>query len=88
MPSRRDPARKAVRRLPEDPANCGRILDQALATPGPTVAEAVVNSHEPPMPAKVTFDQAKRFTRSLASGTSDCAKIALRALAKAVRELI
>lgn len=30
----------------EDPAECGRILDEALATPGPVVIEAVVDSNE------------------------------------------
>ena len=39
----------------------GRVrgaLDQALATPGPVVVEAVVDPLEPPMPAKVTLEQA------------------------------
>jgi pyruvate dehydrogenase (quinone)/pyruvate oxidase len=31
----------------EDPGDCGRILDQALATPGPVVVEAVVDPFEP-----------------------------------------
>ncbi|MDN5942863.1 MAG: thiamine pyrophosphate-dependent enzyme, partial [Nitrospira sp.] len=42
----------------EDPAECGEILDQALAAPGPVIIEAVVDPFEPPMPPKVTLEQA------------------------------
>jgi signal transduction histidine kinase/putative methionine-R-sulfoxide reductase with GAF domain len=53
----------------EDPADCGRILDQALATPGPVVVQAVVDPFEPPMPAKITLDQATKFAQALARGS-------------------
>src|SRR6266498_3056705 len=43
----------------EDPADCGRLLDRALATPGPVIVEAIVDPFTPPMPAKITFDQAR-----------------------------
>jgi pyruvate dehydrogenase (quinone) len=43
----------------EDPAECGAILDQALAIHGPVVVEAVVDPFVPPMPAKITVDQAQ-----------------------------
>jgi pyruvate dehydrogenase (quinone)/pyruvate oxidase len=72
----------------EDPADCGRILDQALATPGPAIVEAVVDPHEPPMPPKVTLEQATKFAQSLASGTPNREEIAKTALGNAVRELI
>ena len=42
----------------EDPASCGAILDHALALPGPVIIEAVVDPFVPPMPPKITFDQA------------------------------
>ena len=45
----------------EDPAECGAILDEALATPGPVLVEAVVDPFEPPMPPKVTLEQATKF---------------------------
>jgi pyruvate dehydrogenase (quinone)/pyruvate oxidase len=32
----------------EDPADCGRILDQALAVRGPVLVEVVVDPFEPP----------------------------------------
>src|SRR5216117_591189 len=34
----------------EDPAECGAVLDRALATKGPVVVQAVVDPFEPPMP--------------------------------------
>jgi pyruvate dehydrogenase (quinone)/pyruvate oxidase len=72
----------------EDPAACGDILDQALATPGPVVVEAVVDPTVPPMPAKVTLEQAKHFAESLARGEPNRAKIAWTVLSDRVRELI
>ena len=37
----------------ERPEECGRILDQALATDGPVVVKAVVDPQEPPMPPRI-----------------------------------
>jgi pyruvate dehydrogenase (quinone) len=72
----------------EDPTACGDILDQALATPGPVVVEAVVDPFEPPMPPKIMLDQAAKFAESLARGEPNRAKIALTVLSDKVRELI
>jgi pyruvate dehydrogenase (quinone)/pyruvate oxidase len=72
----------------EEPADCGNILDQALATPGPVVVEAVVDSLVPPMPAKATLDQATKFAESLARGEPNRSKIAWTVLSDKVRELI
>ncbi|HEY6366038.1 MAG TPA: thiamine pyrophosphate-dependent enzyme [Candidatus Binatia bacterium] len=72
----------------EDPADCGRILDRALATPGPVIVEAIVDPFTPPMPAKITLDQAKKFTESLARGEPNRSKIAWTVISDKVRELI
>jgi pyruvate dehydrogenase (quinone) len=72
----------------EDPAQCGASLDQALATPGPVVVEAVVDPFEPPMPAKVTLDQATKFAQSLVRGEPNRQKIALTVVGDRVRELV
>jgi pyruvate dehydrogenase (quinone) len=72
----------------EDPADCGRIIEQALATPGPAVVEALVDPFEPPLPPKVTLDQAKKFARSLVRGEPNREKIALTVLSDKVRELV
>jgi pyruvate dehydrogenase (quinone)/pyruvate oxidase len=72
----------------QDSADCGRVLDQALATPGPVVIEAVVDPLEPPMPASITREQATHFAESLLRGEPNRAKIALTALSNKVRELV
>src|SRR5688572_2518924 len=71
-----------------DPRDCGRVLDEALATPGPVVVEALVDPFEPPMPAKITLEQAAKFARSLLRGEPNRDKIALTVLADKVRELV
>ena len=72
----------------EDPADCGPVLDEALATPGPVVVEAIVDPLTPPMPAKVTLDQATKFAESLARGEPDRSKIAWTVLSDKVREIV
>jgi pyruvate dehydrogenase (quinone) len=72
----------------EDPEDCGQILDQALATPGPALVEAVVDPFEPPMPPKITADQAAKFAQALIKGEPNREKIVLTVLSDKVRELI
>jgi pyruvate dehydrogenase (quinone)/pyruvate oxidase len=72
----------------EDPAECGAVLDQALETPGPVVVQAVVDPMVPPMPAKITLDQATKFAESLARGEPNRSKIAWTILSDKVRELV
>jgi pyruvate dehydrogenase (quinone) len=72
----------------EDPASCGAILDQALATPGPVVVDALVDPFVPPMPPKITLDQATKFAESLARGEPNRVKIAWTVISDKVRELI
>jgi pyruvate dehydrogenase (quinone) len=72
----------------DDPAHCGHALDQALATEGPVLVEAVVDPHEPPLPPKVTLEQARHFGEALMRGTPNREKIALTVLSDKVRELL
>ena len=72
----------------ENPADCGRMIEQALATPGPVVAQGVVDPFEPPLPAKVTLDQAAKFAKSLLRGEPNSQKIALSVLGDRIRELV
>jgi pyruvate dehydrogenase (quinone) len=72
----------------ENPAECGAVLDQALATPGPVVVEAVVDPFVPPMPAKITMEQASKFAQSLARGEPNRSKIAWTVLSDKVREMV
>ena len=72
----------------EDPAECGRVLDEALNTNQPALIEAVVDPFEPPMPPKVSLDQAAKFAEALVKGTPNSGRIALTVLEDKVRELI
>ena len=72
----------------EDPLDCGKILDRALRTKGPVLIEAVVDPFEPPMPPKVTIDQAEKLGKALAKGTPNRKEIALTIASDKVRELV
>jgi pyruvate dehydrogenase (quinone)/pyruvate oxidase len=72
----------------DDPARCGEVLRQALATPGPVLVEAVVDPHEPPMPPKATLSQAAQLAKSLARGTPAAGRIALTLASDTVREIV
>jgi pyruvate dehydrogenase (quinone) len=72
----------------EDPATCGKELDEALAIRGPVLIEAIVDPYEPPMPPSVTLEQATHFAESLAKGEPNRKKIALTMAEDKVRELV
>jgi pyruvate dehydrogenase (quinone)/pyruvate oxidase len=67
---------------------CGEILEGALGAPGPVIVQAVVDPFEPPLPARVTAEQAAMFAKSLVRGEPNRAKIALTVLGDRVRELV
>jgi pyruvate dehydrogenase (quinone)/pyruvate oxidase len=52
------------------------------------IVEAVVDPFEPPMPPKVTVDQAAKLAQSLAKGEPNRGKIALTILSNKVREIV
>jgi pyruvate dehydrogenase (quinone) len=72
----------------EDPAECGTALDEFLNAPGPAILQAVVDPLEPPLPPKITAEQALHFAESLARGEPDRGKIMRNALGDRVREMI
>jgi pyruvate dehydrogenase (quinone) len=72
----------------EEPDDCGRILEKALRTKGPVLIEAVVDPNEPPMPPKVTLDQAEKLAKALAKGTPNRKEIALTIASDKVREMV
>ena len=72
----------------DDPRRCGAQLEDALARPGPVVIEAVVDPFEPPLPPKITSEQAAMFAKSLLRGEPNRGRIALTVLADKVRELV
>jgi len=72
----------------EDPRDVGPVLEEALATPGPVIVQGIVDPFVPPMPAKVTAEQALHFGQSLLRGEPNRTRIALTVLADKVRQLI
>jgi pyruvate dehydrogenase (quinone) len=72
----------------DDPKKCGSILDQALATAGPVLVEAVVDPNTPPLPPKVNATQALHFAEALARGTKDAGKIIRDVASEKVREMV
>jgi pyruvate dehydrogenase (quinone) len=72
----------------EDPAECGTAVEEFLDAPGPAILQAVVDPLEPPLPPKVTAEQALHFAESLARGEPDRAKIMRNAIGDRVREMI
>jgi pyruvate dehydrogenase (quinone)/pyruvate oxidase len=51
-------------------------LDEALASRGPSLVDVSVNPDEPPMPGRVSFEQAKGFARSFLAGQQRKSQIA------------
>ena len=72
----------------DDPEDCGRAMEEFLNAPGPAVLQAAVDPLTPPLPPKISADQALKFAESLARGEPNRAQIALTALSDKVRELI
>lgn len=49
-------------------ADLEAAVAEAFAFPGPALLDVKVNSDEPPMPAKITYEQAKGFTQAFLKG--------------------
>jgi pyruvate dehydrogenase (quinone)/pyruvate oxidase len=72
----------------DNPKTCGSVLAAALSAPGPAVIEAVVDPHEPPLPAHIEFSQGLAFAESLAKGTPAGVEILKTIVKDRIRELI
>jgi len=72
----------------DDPARAEAVLREALAHPGPAVIECVVDPNEPPMPGKISTEQAINFAESLLHGEKDRWDIVKSVIADKVREVI
>ncbi|MBE9106785.1 hypothetical protein IQ229_18160 [Nostoc cf. edaphicum LEGE 07299] len=59
----------------------------AMSLPIATLVSGI-DSLEPPLPPKITLDQATKFAESLAKGEPNREKIALTILSDQVRQLI
>jgi pyruvate dehydrogenase (quinone) len=72
----------------ERPEEIRPALERALASRQPAVVEVVVDPFEPPMPPKVSPEQALRFASALAKGEPDGGKIALTLFRNKLNELL
>jgi pyruvate dehydrogenase (quinone) len=72
----------------DDPRTAGAKFDEALAIPGPVIIEAVVDQFTAMLPAKITADQATKFSQALAKGQPDRLKIALTTAKDTVRQIV
>lgn len=62
-------------------------LEEFLGSPGPALLEAKVDPFEPPMPPKITFEQARKFASSIMRGEPNRDKIVMTVIADRVRKL-
>jgi pyruvate dehydrogenase (quinone)/pyruvate oxidase len=60
----------------ERAADVDGAVKEALSYPGPAVVDVVTNPEEPPLPPKVTYEQAKGFTAAFLKGQPHRATIA------------
>jgi pyruvate dehydrogenase (quinone)/pyruvate oxidase len=72
----------------EDPATCGDILEQAFATPGPVIVEALTDPNELPMPPQLKAEDIANIGEALAKGQPDAAKIAKVVSKAKAREMV
>ena len=72
----------------ENAKDAESILRDALSHKGPAVIQCVVDPNEPPMPGKITTEQALHFAEALMKGDKDRFGIIKTVLEDKVREII
>ena len=72
----------------ENPGDAERIIGEALSHDGPALIQAVVDSNEPPMPGKLTTEQAVHFGEALLRGQADRWSILKTVIEDKVREVV
>jgi pyruvate dehydrogenase (quinone) len=72
----------------ERPQDAERVLREALGHRGPSLVQAVVDPNEPPMPGKITTEQALHFAKALVRGQKDALKIIKDITKDKIREVI
>ena len=71
-----------------DPRLAGGVLKEAFEQSGPALVEAVVDPNEPPLPGKLTTDQAWQFVKALAKGQPDRWDIIRTVVENKIREVV
>ena len=72
----------------EDPRQARNVLEQAFSMPGPVVVQAVIDPFEPPLPGKITTEQAWQFAKAIARGTEDRWALMKTVVENKIREVI
>jgi pyruvate dehydrogenase (quinone) len=72
----------------ERPEEAASTLRRALDHQGPAVIQAVVDPNEPPMPGRISTDQAVKFAEALVRGQKDAWEIIKTVMEDRVREVI
>jgi pyruvate dehydrogenase (quinone) len=72
----------------DDPTLVGSVLREAFQHRGPTVVQAVVDPNEPPLPGKITMEQAWQFAKALARGQKDRWDIIKTVVENKIREVV
>jgi thiamine pyrophosphate-dependent acetolactate synthase large subunit-like protein len=72
----------------ERPEEAEGVLREALAHSGPALIQAVVDPNEPPLPGKISTQQALKFAEALARGEPNCFDIIKTVLTDKVREVL
>src|SRR3954447_25704915 len=72
----------------ERPEEAAAVLREALEHQGPAVIQAVVDPNEPPMPGRISSEQALKFAEALVRGQKDAWTIIKTVMEDRVREVI
>ncbi len=72
----------------DDPHQVRPVLSQAFAMQGPVVVQAVIDPLEPPLPGKITTDQAWQFVKAIGRGTEDRWAIMKTVIENKIREVV
>ena len=72
----------------EDPHRVREVLRQAFSMPGPVVVQAVIDPFEPPLPGKITTDQAWQFAKAIGRGTQDRWALMKTVIENKIREVV
>jgi pyruvate dehydrogenase (quinone) len=72
----------------EDPGLVRAVLCEAFHHAGPALIEASVDPNEPPLPGKITTDQAWQFAKALAKGQKDRWEIIKTVVENKIREVV
>ena len=71
----------------DKPGDLPGALQEAFAHPGPALLDVAVNPDEPPLPGKVTYEQAKKFAESWLRGQPHKAAIATTLFKDRIQQL-